>query len=174
MDKELIGILHLDSEHPGFFNEIHAQRLQTFANQAAIAIQNARLFTAEREQRDLAEALRDTAAAITSTLDFNEVLDGILANVSRVAPYDAAHLMLIRDGVARIARSRPSLRESAAQAWTVNAQFEVEETANLRYMADTGHPIAIRDTEWYVGWIEFPARSGYVRRRHPPSNRMAR
>ena len=34
----------LDSETPGFFTPLHAQRLQAFANQAALAIENARLY----------------------------------------------------------------------------------------------------------------------------------
>ena len=105
-ENELIGILHLDSEIPGFFTDTHAQRLQTFANQAAIAIQNARLFEGERDQRTLAEAVSDTAAVVNSTLDFNEVFDRILANVGRVVPHDAANVMLIENGIARIARGR--------------------------------------------------------------------
>ena len=39
---------------------------------------------AEQEQRELAEALRDTIAAINSTLDYNEVLDLILVHLERV------------------------------------------------------------------------------------------
>jgi diguanylate cyclase (GGDEF)-like protein len=39
-----IGFLNLDSATPGFFNEGHAERLQAFASQAAIAIDNARLY----------------------------------------------------------------------------------------------------------------------------------
>lgn len=39
-----IGFLNLDSATAGFFNESHAERLQAFASQAAIAIDNARLY----------------------------------------------------------------------------------------------------------------------------------
>jgi diguanylate cyclase (GGDEF)-like protein len=51
--------------------------------------------TAEQEQRKLAEALRDTITAINSTLDFNEVLDLILAHLERVVPHQAANIALI-------------------------------------------------------------------------------
>jgi len=51
--------------------------------------------TAEQEQRKLAEALGDTIAAINSTLDFNEVLDLILAHLERVVPHQAANIALI-------------------------------------------------------------------------------
>jgi diguanylate cyclase (GGDEF)-like protein/PAS domain S-box-containing protein len=41
---EVVGFLNLDSATPAFFTPLHAERLQTFADQAAIAIQNARLY----------------------------------------------------------------------------------------------------------------------------------
>src|SRR5690606_39231014 len=41
------------------------------------------LYESEREHRVLAEALRDSAAALNSTLDLNEVLDRILTNAAR-------------------------------------------------------------------------------------------
>ena len=57
--------------------------------------------SAERNQRLLAEALRDTAALLTSTLDLDEVFDRILTNID-VVPHDAANIMLIDErGVVR-------------------------------------------------------------------------
>ena len=56
---ERIGILNVSSERAGFFTQESADRLQTFADHAAIAIQNARLFSqAEKEiiERIAAEA----------------------------------------------------------------------------------------------------------------------
>jgi signal transduction histidine kinase len=46
---EVIGFLNLNSTEPGSFTEEHAQALQAFANQAAIAIENARLYTSLQE-----------------------------------------------------------------------------------------------------------------------------
>ncbi len=61
---------------------------------------------AERDQRQLAEALRDTAAAINSTLELDTMLDRLLVQVERVIPYDASTIMLIEDGYANVARFR--------------------------------------------------------------------
>lgn len=41
---KVIGFLNLDSGTPGFFTIEHVERLQAFANQAALAIENARLY----------------------------------------------------------------------------------------------------------------------------------
>jgi PAS domain S-box-containing protein len=67
---------------------------------------------AEREQRELAEALLDSAATLTSVLDPTLVMNRILENVGRVITHESANIMLI-DGVygllARLpGRPRPS------------------------------------------------------------------
>lgn len=61
---EVIGFLNLDSEQPDFFNQGHAQALQTFANQAGIAIENARLYASLQDvnaQLLIALAAREAA-----------------------------------------------------------------------------------------------------------------
>ncbi len=58
---------------------------------------------AEQEQRTLAEALRDTTATLTSTLDLQTVMVRILDNVGRVVAHDAANIMLIEANSARAA-----------------------------------------------------------------------
>ena len=156
VEDRVIGILHLDSATPGTFNQTHAERLQAFADQAAIALRNAELFAAERDQRTLAEALRDSAAAVNSTLDFNVVLDRIMANVGRVAPYDAATLMLIDERMARVARSYPLAPDSAANRFLQNLALEIDQTPNLRQMVETGDSLAIVDTSAYEGWLNIP------------------
>ncbi len=47
---KIIGFINLDSHSVNTFTERHATLAQTFANSAAVAIQNARLFSAQREQ----------------------------------------------------------------------------------------------------------------------------
>jgi diguanylate cyclase (GGDEF)-like protein len=70
-----------------------------------MALNKHRLETAEREQRALAEALRDTAAALTSSLALDVVLDRILSNVGRVVPHHEANIMLIEGDQLRIVRA---------------------------------------------------------------------
>jgi len=61
---------------------------------------------AEREQRTLAEALRDTASLLNSTLHLDEVLDRILATIGRVVPHRTANIVLVEKAQARVARFR--------------------------------------------------------------------
>jgi signal transduction histidine kinase len=51
-----IGVLSVDSFQPGTYSQEDAQVVQIFANQAAIAIENAQLYAAAQEARLLAES----------------------------------------------------------------------------------------------------------------------
>jgi signal transduction histidine kinase len=61
----LIGMIALDKREPGFYTQQHARMAQAFAAQAAIAMENARLF-AQEEQR---------AAALSQALEQQRELD---------------------------------------------------------------------------------------------------
>ena len=61
----LVGLLVLAHEQPGYFTVEHQLLLQAIASQAAIAVENARLYTdMEREQQKLAAILKGAADAI--------------------------------------------------------------------------------------------------------------
>jgi diguanylate cyclase (GGDEF)-like protein/PAS domain S-box-containing protein len=110
---------------------------------------------AEREQRVLAEALRDTAAALSGTLEFDEVLDRILVNMGHVVPHDAANIMLAEKGLARIERTKGYIydwEEEVRQA----SRFLVEDIPTLKHMYASGKPLAIPDTHESELWVNLP------------------
>jgi len=155
IDNRVIGLLNLDSAQPAHFTPRDAERLQAFADQVALAIQNARLFEAEREQRTLAEALRSAASAISSTLHLDTVLDRILANVGQVLPHNAANVMLIENGIARVARGY-GYAEHAAGRWIGRLRFVVDEIPIWQDMLATQQPFAVPDTHADPRWLRFP------------------
>lgn len=62
----VIGILNLDSATPGFFTVAHASRLQVFADQAAIALENARLLRESQARASQFAALYATASDLAA------------------------------------------------------------------------------------------------------------
>ncbi len=115
-----------------------------------------RIEAAEREQRILAEALRDTAAVLNSTLKFSDVLDRILENVERVLLHEADSVDIILldpgSGNAHVVRHRhTSGVEYPAEVQAL--PFSVSQARNLREIQATGSPIIITDTQSYDGWI---------------------
>jgi PAS domain S-box-containing protein len=106
---------------------------------------------AERQQRILAEALRDSVAAINQTLDLNAVLDNLLQVLSDVVPNDAASIMLL-EGVNRVRlvrqKGHPTLE---------NMVFDITNWSNLQYIMQTGKFFTTENAQPSSGWHQTPA-----------------
>ncbi len=126
-------------------------------------ITSTRLLEVEREQRELAEALREVGAALNATLDFNTVLDRLLDQVGRLAPYDTGNVFLLEQGIARVVRTRGHEKfgtEIARKAAALS--FNLATTPNLRRMAESKEPLLISDTATDPNWLKGEAW-GHVR-----------
>jgi signal transduction histidine kinase len=119
-----------------------------------------RIEEAEREQRTLISALRETAAALTSTLDLAEVLERILASLARVVPHDAADLMLLENGEVRIVRTHGNAPE--AQDNVLGLHLPIDRPSNVRTMLLTGQPLIIKDVHQDPDWV-FAAGTEWMR-----------
>ena len=111
---------------------------------------------AEREQRTLAEVLRDIAVVLNSTLNLETVLDRILSEIDRVVPHDTANIILIEDQQARTVRFRG--REGfAQQPPDPQRRYEIAELPNLEEMIRTRLPLIIVDTQHHPNWVTRPS-----------------
>jgi len=116
---------------------------------------------AEHEQRILAEALQNTAAALSSVQNLDEVFDKILKNVGNVIPHDAVNLMLVdEDGVGRIVHSH-GYQKRGMQEYIQDVRFDVSLFRNLRVMIETGQPLIIPDVTNYPQWV-FDERATWI------------
>jgi GAF domain-containing protein len=93
---EAVGTIAVTRREPGGFTADEIALLQTFADQAVIAIENARLLTALQTRtqeltRSVGElqALGEVGQAISSTLDLQTVLSTIVARATQLADADA-------------------------------------------------------------------------------------
>ena len=107
---EVIGAITFIREAPGGYDEAEQSLLQAFTDQAAIAVDNARLLQ-EIEQRnnELAESLElqtatsDILELISSNPgELREVLEGIIDKAASLCGADSGHVLLWRDGAWRL------------------------------------------------------------------------
>ena len=150
---EVIGGIVLWHRQPRRFSLEEEVFLQALAQQSINAVENARLFESEREQRKMAEALHEIGTALSATLDVDMILDLLLIQVERIVPYDSAAVMLLEDGIARIIRARGFERfgeEIAQQVKTLS--FDIQKTGNLKQLVEKGYPMLIPDISIYPGW----------------------
>jgi len=87
----IVGVMSVAYSQPHAFSEPELRQLELLADQAASAIENARLFQAERVAREQAEALQEAASSLlTPGLDREQALQLILEQLARVVEYDSA------------------------------------------------------------------------------------
>jgi|GEM_PF-1398361 len=110
---------------------------------------------AERKQRKTAEALVDIAAALTSSLQLDDVLDHILSHIRQVVSYDAVSIMLIQHGRLRVVRHHGYI-ERGLEAYITKFNRRVDEVPGLKWMADHHKPLVIPDTRLDKSWMVFP------------------
>ncbi len=109
----------------------------------------------EHEERVLTEALRDTLATISSTLDLDKILDHILDTVRRITPYDGANILFVESDLVRIVRQRGYVEKGSDQKW-LTQRIPVKKLVALQELIEIGKPLAIADTTASPLWIGFP------------------
>lgn len=109
----------------------------------------------ELEQRRMIEVLQNTAIMLSSSLDVETILDRILVNLELVIPYDLADVMIIDNGIARIARYRNYEQHGLEHVIDLLA-YDVTKVETLRTMFETHKPFYIPDVREYGGWAKDP------------------
>jgi len=164
---DIIGTIGLDWFEPHVCSEEEIELAQAVAHAVGQTLDNARLYHAmqqeleerqhaelrERRQREFLEALHDVSLALVSSLDFDVVLDRLLAMLGRVVEHDAANIMLIaEDGVsAYVARAVGYTQPATPEFLTLH--YRIEETYTLRTMQATRQPVRITDTHTDPHWV---------------------
>jgi diguanylate cyclase (GGDEF)-like protein len=102
-ENELLGVISIgDYNVNRVFDENDIRLLNLFAQQATIALRNARLFADAKRRAEEAETLRKAGAVVVSSLNQDEAIRLILEQLGHVVPYDSASVLLHTKGVLKI------------------------------------------------------------------------
>ncbi|GAB4513650.1 MAG: hypothetical protein OHK0046_14630 [Anaerolineae bacterium] len=139
--------------------EVSSRIFNYAGHQAAIhaardITQRLRLEAAEREQRLLAEALRDAAGALSSTLNEDEVIRRIISYVTRVVPAENVDVMLVDNGVLKRVERHGYEPTGIDESWLQN-QIKIRDVNTLRWMSENLCPLVIPDVFDYPDWQTF-------------------
>ena len=156
----LIGVTSIQSFEPHQFDISHQRFLESLAAQAAIALENSRLFGAERAAREQAETMREVAQVVGSSLEPDEVLNLILAQMRRVLNFDTASVMLYAESENPIMVSVIGYEEE--EAVKSQSALHLEKSAILAQMSQDLRPIVINDVREHPEWVWVPGAE-YVR-----------
>jgi diguanylate cyclase (GGDEF)-like protein/PAS domain S-box-containing protein len=110
----------------------------------------------EQEERVLAEAFRDSIAAVTSSLDQDEIFNKMLQYVRRVVPHDASTIATLDEsGIARFPYQR-GYAERGYEADIRNLILDPREMPHWKVMLESHQPVIISNTDTDPRWIKVP------------------
>ena len=140
VDGTIWGRLHLYRTEVRPFEPRHGRIAEVFAEQAAIAIGNARLFNDLDESLARQRAMTEVLDAVsTSRLDLAPVYDAVVRHADRLGGGTGA-LIVVRDGDELIA-----VAQAGPAARAIGNRLAIDDSSPLGHAALTGETIHVRD-----------------------------
>ena len=102
IQDEKMGLIFVNYRTPQHFPPEQKQVIELFANQAAMAIKNNRLFQLEQEAHRQAEALKEAARVINESLELPDMAKHIFGQLKNVLEYNSVSLQLIEGDCRKI------------------------------------------------------------------------
>ncbi len=160
-NDQLTGLLVVWRTGTGLeFISTELEFLHSLAQQAAIAIENARLFQLEQKRRQEAETLQVAATAITSSLESKQVLEMILVALQQVVHYDSAAMFLIENSHVRIVAAKGFPENDMLIGRTFPSS-----NALLQVVNQTGLPVVLDDAQIdprFERWVDAISIHGWM------------
>ena len=159
-EGEILGVLWVVNRSPRPFTARHQAVLAKLAGQAAIAVENARLF--QETQRRLTEtaALLKIAEILNSQLELEPVLKEIARRTAEVLGFKRCSVFLWSDGRAQPVMSQFADGRAAPELWAAFqslTRYRVEEIPALAEAIRSAAPVEVPDArvsplvpDWWV------------------------
>lgn len=159
---EVVGVLVLafGARSARRFGDAELAVLRDVAELVSLAVENARLHSAERAAREQAERLRTATQALTATMDLQEVLDRILRELRVVVDYDSASVQELTNQQLVIIGGHgfPNLEQ------LLGIRFSVEADNPNREVFRTRAPVILADAPMrYPAFASLPHHQAAIR-----------
>jgi PAS domain S-box-containing protein len=111
-----------------------------------------RQLAVERDQRLLAEKLHEVGTLLSSSLNYETVLDCILEQMGHLIPHDAACVMLVVEDTVRTFRWHGYARLGSEYTFALRT-FKLADIPALRLMGETSRPFLVSYSDDHDPWI---------------------
>lgn len=113
-------------------------------------------------EQKVAETLRETSFALSSTLNPVDVFDHLLIEMRKLIPYDGGNVMVVGEKSVHITRTLGYDAYGETLSTLVNSlQFDPDTTENIRTIIDSHQPLILPDTSKVSYWNVNDASSNF-------------
>ncbi|MBL7063666.1 MAG: GAF domain-containing protein, partial [Anaerolineae bacterium] len=140
--EQMIGVISVQAYRPHAYGDEEQLLLSTIADQVAVAVQNARLYQAERKRVTQLDVVNQVARQAVSTLDLDRLLPEVVTAIRQGFEYDNVSLFLLDEAAGEL------------EMRTLAGDFEDLATQDYRqavgvgmlgWAAETGQPLLAND-----------------------------
>jgi serine phosphatase RsbU (regulator of sigma subunit)/putative methionine-R-sulfoxide reductase with GAF domain len=98
VEDRVLGVLDIQSDKIDAFHEIDNLVLRSLADNIALAVEGARLYSTVQRRADQISAVLEVSHALSSILDANELLEEVVQVIHRRFGYPYVHLFTVHPG----------------------------------------------------------------------------
>jgi signal transduction histidine kinase len=153
VEGEVRGVLHVGALAARAFEEDEVQLLQLVADRAALAIEHARLFEAERAARERIEHVQAVTDAALAHLEVNELLRVLLPRIRDILRTDTCAVLLL---------------DQETDELVARAALGIEEEIGVRIPLGAGFAgrVAVEGRPMVIDVDEYPVYNQILRQKH--------
>ncbi len=96
VEDRILGVLDIQSDHIYSFHEVDMLVLRSLADNIALAVEGARLYSAVERRAEQLSIVSEVGKALSSILDFNQLLEQIVDIITERFNYPFVHLYLVQ------------------------------------------------------------------------------
>ena len=143
-NEQSIGVLNVMDTTARRFTEDEVSLLTAFADQAALALEKARLLKDAEREKERSDALYQISNQLAGIHDTDEVLGLIVNEAARLVGSDAAYIRLLADGILVLSAATPSAAEYIADvSSSVPTQMVEQGGRTLGHEMATKNPLGM-------------------------------
>ncbi|HEY2310949.1 MAG TPA: GAF domain-containing protein [Gaiellaceae bacterium] len=153
VEGEVRGVMHVGSLVPRVFHEDEVELLQLVGDRAALAIEHARLFEAERAARERIEHVQAVTDAALAHLEVSELLRVLLPRIRDILRTDTCAVLLL---------------DEETNELVARAALGIEEEVGVRIPLGAGFAgrVAVEARPMVIDVDEYPVFNPILRQKH--------
>ena len=155
---ELIGVLALFSVQPNAFFGIQARNLNSMGAQAAVAIQNARLYAAERKRAAQLATVSEVSRQVASLLDLDELLKKVVHQIREQFGYTHIHIFTVDKDAGRVV-FRASTHPRGVEWRARGVGYRIGLEGLVGWVAAMGKPKLVNDVTQETRFAPYPDKA---------------